>query len=163
MVRYLDDSARLNSLLAEIKKSEPVLMLLKKNQCFNCHSVKSKLAGPSFESIIGRYRSNPSNLSYLANKIVQGSKGVWGDSQQMPSHPDIKEGEAKAIAQWIDRNASEPGFDYLPGLEGTLRLPAPFQKNNKGVYVLLASYTDHGIDGKNGKTANQVLVLHPLR
>lgn len=161
MVRYLSDSARLKIFLMENAKDRPVLTLLTSNHCFNCHSIKNKLAGPSFESISAKYGAGSSSISYLADKIRQGSKGVWGDSQQMPSHPNISETEAQTIVRWLLRNASDPGFDYIPGLEGTIRFPANPGKSGKGIYVLQANYTDHGINGRDSKNAAQVLVLKP--
>lgn len=147
-VVYLADSSLANAFLSK-KKTLPDpngLALIKSSGCFNCHSVKGKLIGPSFEAISKRYAAK-TPIDMLANKVIKGSRSVWG-TIEMPPHPDLEKNNAAEIIRWIIRNGADPNIDYLPGLEGAFHTrQKPAINSGKGVYLLTASYTDHGIAG----------------
>ncbi len=146
-ITYLPDSAKVKTYLAAAAKDPepPGLSLIKTSTCFNCHSVKNKLIGPSFEAIAKKYPNNAKSIAMLANKVIKGSASVWG-TEKMPPHPDIEKSKAIEIINWIIKNSSDPNVDYLPGIEGVFYTKAKPEKNGgKGVYILTASYTDHGL------------------
>src|SRR5258708_10225750 len=90
MVAYLPDSAHAKKYLSDRSKKNPeVLSWMSTSTCFNCHAAKAKLIGPSFELIARRYPDNSISAEALANKIITGSSGTWGDLK-MPPHPDLK-------------------------------------------------------------------------
>ena len=96
---------------------------------------------------------------YLAGKIINGSKGVWGDSQLMPSHPEITTEQGKAIAAWILKQAADPSYDLHTGLDGKFT-PAPIPSPGpKSMFVLISSYLDHGVNGLNALEGRQVVTL----
>ncbi len=146
-VSYLADSANVKSYLAnEAKNAEPVgLALMKTSSCFNCHAVKNKLIGPSFEAIAKKYSSHTNSIEMLANKVIKGSESVWG-TEKMPPHPDMEMNKASEIVRWVLKNSSDPNVDYLPGIESAFHTrPKPEKNAGKAVYILTASYTDHGL------------------
>ena len=64
----------------------------------------------------------------------------------MPPNPDLKIEQAKEIVDWILRNNSDPDQNYFAGIEGAFRTKEkPNKETGKEVYILIASYTDHGL------------------
>lgn len=68
--------------------------------CNTCHRVEEKLVGPSFRDIAKKYPMTNANVSLLADHIIKGSSGVWGETP-MSAHEAIKADAAKAIAKKI--------------------------------------------------------------
>ena len=81
----------------DAKKGE---MLISKSDCFACHKVSEKLVGPSYVEVAKKYPANAKNKEYLAEKIIKGGTGVWGDVF-MPPHPSISSEDAKAMSEYI--------------------------------------------------------------
>jgi cytochrome c len=99
----------------------------------------------------------------LTQKIMHGSKGVWGEVQ-MPSNTDLKPEEIKEVVSWILKNNNDPNTFYQAGLKGTIRIKEKSEKDTgKGVYVLTASYIDHGLAGKPSlkKRGQHTIILKP--
>lgn len=163
-VVYLPDSSKLKTYFSDDKNTErehPGLTLIKTTDCFNCHSPKNKLIGPSFEQIAKRYPHNAASIDTLAQKVIDGSSGVWGDTP-MPPHPDLKIEQTKQIIDWVFQNNSNPDIAYFPGMEGAFRTKEkPANDAGKGVYILTASYTDHGLKDKQQlrKRGHHTIVL----
>jgi cytochrome c len=131
------------------KNEEKGLSLIKKSTCFGCHAYKTRLTGPSFQEISKRYEPNESTLNNLANHILKGSFGVWGN-QQMPAHPDFTEEQCKQIAEYILETDNHPYRWVYSGLEGTFRVIDKPEIDRDGVYVLTASYTStSGVQGRH--------------
>jgi len=145
---YLPDSTKARAYINDEAKigAEPRgLTLIKTATCFNCHTVKSKLIGPSFYAITKRYSNNEDSMQMLPIKIIKGSRYKWGNVE-MPANPDMQINDAREIVRWIRKNSTNPNVDYLPGLDGVFRtIPRPSKDGGKGVYVLTATYTDHGV------------------
>ncbi len=77
-----------------------VQQLLKANACTACHGVTHKIVGPAFRDIATKYQGRADAVDYLAGKIRKGGQGVWG-SIPMPAQAQLKEAEARAMAQWL--------------------------------------------------------------
>lgn len=73
--------------------------LIEGSDCLGCHKIDEKMIGPSYKEVAAKYENTPENIEMLANKIVKGSSGVWGDIP-MPAHGFSKE-NAKFMAQYI--------------------------------------------------------------
>ena len=116
------------------------LSLMKRSTCFGCHADKTRLAGPSFEEISGKYENNSDIAAKLGQNIIDGSSGIWGD-QMMPSHPDLTIGEATQIADYILEQGGNKNRWIYPGLEGSFRTIEKPATHDHGVYLLTASYT----------------------
>jgi len=154
-VGWISDKNQLATYQSESKKFERVYPMIAANGCLNCHALRQKLAGPSFEQVTEKYSKFPGAVSMLAAKIRNGSKGVWGDSQQMPAHPAISESDAQSLVRWIFRYAPDKNFQCLPGLEGSVSVPGI----STGFFVFTALYTDHGLNGSNTTTGTSMMLL----
>jgi cytochrome c len=129
------------------------------NSCFSCHALHDKLAGPSFEQITAKYGSSEATIHALAPKILKGSKGTWGDSQTMPSHPDMPLDVAKDIVRWLLRSAADKDLQIITGPEGSVKTRSQPPTGTKGFYILIASYRDRGTDGQNQKEAAAIMSI----
>jgi cytochrome c len=73
--------------------------LLGKLGCLACHGLDSKLVGPGFKEVAGKYSARADAVTYLAGKIRSGGSGVWG---QVPMPPQtLADDDAKRIARWL--------------------------------------------------------------
>lgn len=73
--------------------------LIEGSDCLGCHKLDERLIGPSYKEVAAKYENTPENVEMLADKIIKGSSGVWGDVP-MPAHGFSKE-NAKFMAQYI--------------------------------------------------------------
>ncbi|SDF59750.1 c-type cytochrome [Epilithonimonas hungarica] len=73
--------------------------LIEGSDCLGCHKLDEKMIGPSYKEVAEKYENTPENVEMLAEKILKGSSGVWGDVP-MPAHGFSKE-NAKFMAQYI--------------------------------------------------------------
>jgi cytochrome c len=72
--------------------------LIIKNDCRNCHREREKLIGPAFSDVSRKY--NATDIDSLANKIIKGGSGHWGDAAMSP-HPTLSMDDAKEIVKFI--------------------------------------------------------------
>ena len=144
VIQYLPDSTQVKKyLLDRSKMNHQPLLWMSTSTCFTCHAAKTKLIGPSYDLVAQRYRGRLNAVDSLAKKIINGSTGTWGDLK-MPPHPDLKIEQVKEIVRWILQNNDDPNQNYIAGIEGAFRTKEKPAKESKGVYVLTASYSDHG-------------------
>lgn len=73
--------------------------LAKKSNCLVCHQQAAKAVGPSWNDIAKKYQGDAKAPAMLAQKIKNGGAGNWG-AIPMPAHPNLKDNEANALAQW---------------------------------------------------------------
>ncbi|WP_322085994.1 c-type cytochrome [Burkholderia sp. BCC1999] len=76
------------------------LTLAQRKNCMACHAVIKPLMGPSFRDIAGKYAARGDAVDYLAQSIVKGSVGVWGNVP-MPANTQLTNTEAHTLAQWV--------------------------------------------------------------
>jgi len=81
-----------------------LMPLLQKNACLACHGMDSKMVGPSFKEIAGKYKGRADAVSYLSGKIKGGGQGVWGNVP-MPAQA-LSDAESVQLAQWLARDFS---------------------------------------------------------
>ncbi|QID16876.1 c-type cytochrome [Nitrogeniibacter mangrovi] len=74
--------------------------LAKANNCFACHSIDKKVVGPAYKDVAAKFAGQPGAADMLAEKILKGSKGVWGPIP-MPPNVQVKPDDAKKLAEWI--------------------------------------------------------------
>ncbi|PZU84065.1 MAG: cytochrome C [Chryseobacterium sp.] len=79
--------------------------LVEGSDCLGCHKVDEKMIGPSYKEVAEKYENTPENVEKLAEKIIKGSSGFWGDVP-MPAHGFSKE-NAKFMAQYILSSKSQ--------------------------------------------------------
>ncbi len=74
--------------------------LIATSDCIGCHNKTQKVIGPSYVDIAAKYELNDKNLAYLADKVISGGKGVWGEIAMTP-HPTLAPDEAKEMVKYI--------------------------------------------------------------
>ncbi|MDY0975517.1 c-type cytochrome [Massilia sp. CFBP9012] len=74
--------------------------LAKAKACMACHTVASKLVGPSYKDVATKYAKDAGAEARLALKIQKGSSGTWGPIP-MPANPQVSDAEAQTLAKWI--------------------------------------------------------------
>ncbi|GAB3752828.1 PQQ-dependent sugar dehydrogenase [Spirosoma pomorum] len=137
--------------------------LMASSDCKACHQINGKSVGPAFMDVSKRYRGDAKALNRLANKVITGGGGVWGD-HAMNAHPQLSREEATDIVKYVLSLSNEQPDVRLPQ-RGTAMLAEHVGKETGGRYVLTASYTDKGNvampKAKLALTQNDVLVLRP--
>lgn len=74
--------------------------LLLRSGCSACHSPQTKMVGPSYIDISKKYLITEVNISLLAQKVIRGGSGVWGQVP-MPPHSVISRSDTKKIIKYI--------------------------------------------------------------
>lgn len=73
---------------------------VKGSDCTSCHMVERKIVGPSYADVAAKYESTEENITMLAQKVIAGGVGVWGEVP-MPAHPGLSEEDAKDMVRYI--------------------------------------------------------------
>jgi cytochrome c len=110
--------------------------------CKACHKVAEKSVGPSFTDVAIKYEKDDKATQYLAEKIIKGGSGVWGEVA-MAAHPNLKEGDAKQIVGWIRSLSGGKGVKSLP-ISGSLNASMGKPVMDRGVLTISATYSDKG-------------------
>jgi cytochrome c len=74
--------------------------LIEASDCRTCHKDDSKLIGPAYQDVAKKYESNEANIKMLAEKIIKGGQGNWGEIP-MAGHPNVSEEDASAMVEYI--------------------------------------------------------------
>lgn len=134
----------------------PGLALIERSDCKSCHNEEVKTIGPAYISIAEKYPFTESQVSSLANKVIKGGSGVWGE-QVMTAHPDLMEADAKLM------------IGYILSLDGE-EAPAPVEESplddivmesdaeNAGILLNVYTY-DEPLTGMPGFGENDVPVF----
>ncbi|HWZ13946.1 MAG TPA: c-type cytochrome [Mucilaginibacter sp.] len=80
--------------------TSPGAKLLAANDCLTCHKVDVKVIGPAYQDVAAKYPATEANIDTLANKVIRGGKGNWGDVP-MTAHPTISQSDAKDMVKYI--------------------------------------------------------------
>ena len=85
-------------------KDDPIyikgLEKVKGSDCTSCHMVERKIVGPSYADVAAKYESTEENITMLAQKVIAGGVGVWGEVP-MPAHPGLSEEDAKDMVRYV--------------------------------------------------------------
>ena len=77
------------------------LELISKSDCFTCHKVDEPLTGPTYRDVANKYASQaPAIIPQLAEKVIKGGTGVWGQVPMLP-HPTISQSDAEKMVKYI--------------------------------------------------------------
>jgi cytochrome c len=76
------------------------LNLIAKSDCFTCHKLREVLVGPPYGEVAKKYANTPENVNMLADKIVKGGQGVWGQVPMLP-HSSISKEDAVKMVKYI--------------------------------------------------------------
>lgn len=74
--------------------------LIAKNDCLTCHKDTEKLVGPAYKDVAAKYASDPNAIEGLAEKVMKGGTGVWGQVP-MAAHPNLSKEDAVALVKYI--------------------------------------------------------------
>ena len=77
------------------------LSLVAGSDCFTCHKVEDRIVGPTYREVADKYAgASQEEIANLAQKIIKGGSGVWGE-QIMTPHPQISQEDAEAMVKYI--------------------------------------------------------------
>ncbi|MDB5250553.1 MAG: glycosyl hydrolase [Segetibacter sp.] len=136
------------------------LSLMANSDCKACHQMDAKSVGPSFMAISKKYINDKNAPGYLANKIITGGSGVWGEPS-MSAHPQLSKEDATEIVKYVLSVSNKREEKALPQ-EGSVILGEHVGGGEEGRYILTASYTDKG-GAITPLTNRDVLVLRPAK
>jgi cytochrome c len=74
--------------------------LVKQNDCNTCHHRTNTLIGPSHTAVAQKYDFNQENVKLLAEKIMKGGSGVWGQIP-MAAHVGLSQEDAESMARYV--------------------------------------------------------------
>ncbi|RYY58897.1 MAG: PKD domain-containing protein, partial [Chitinophagaceae bacterium] len=143
-----------HQVMSEAMVGESIVM---NSDCKGCHKPTEKSIGPSFTMVANKYSKDKNSAKYLMDKIINGSRGVWGETA-MPGHPAMKPEEVKAAVAWITSLAEKTPAPSLPpagNLDPSLGQPV----REQGQLRLTASYTDQGGQGVKPLTGTSAIIL----
>ena len=115
--------------------------LVTHSDCIACHTMQAQSVGPAFTAIAMKYKGDGAAIDRLVQKVQDGGNGVWG-IMAMAAHPQFTKAQLKDMVGWVLSLADEAGTVH--GSSGTLTVVPKPAKDDKGIYVITASYTDKG-------------------
>lgn len=74
--------------------------LVAKSDCLTCHKISEKLIGPSYKDVANKYAGQADAVAKLADKVMKGGTGVWGDVP-MAAHPNLSKEDAEAMIKYV--------------------------------------------------------------
>jgi cytochrome c len=74
--------------------------LIQKNDCLSCHKLDQKIIGPAYNDVANKYTASPAVIDTLANKIIKGGSGNWGNIAMSP-HPNLSLTDAREMVKYI--------------------------------------------------------------
>ncbi len=74
--------------------------LIKASDCLTCHKEDVKLVGPAYADVAKKYTATESNINKLADKVIAGGAGNWGQIPMSP-HPNVSKSDAKEMVKYI--------------------------------------------------------------
>lgn len=135
--------------------------LIKNSDCMACHQIDKRSLGPGFTEIAQKYKGQDGAVAQLAQRVIKGGNGVWGD-HSMSAHPTLSEGNAadmvKYILSFTGEKVAEKAVARLP-LSGDVSPTVPGSENGKGGYVIRAAYRDQGTKGMPGLETERIIIL----
>lgn len=124
----------------------PGLALMRRTTCFACHNATDKSAGPPYAAVAAKYAADESAPAKLAEKIIAGGSGVWGELP-MPPHPQHTQEEAMQMVSWVLSLSRRQVTALPPGLSGSVPMKEPARQwgqAENSVIALTVSATDRG-------------------
>lgn len=133
--------------------------LIAGSDCKACHTVKDVSVGPSYTSVAQRYKAQAGAVDLLANKIIAGGGGNWGTTHVMAAHPQIPLEDAREMVKYILTLADPKEEQKSLAMQGRIPLKDHKKEEPRGIYSLMASYTDKGGDRVGPLTGAEMVTL----
>ena len=86
--------------IADSLKADQGLVLIEGADCLTCHKMDARVVGPSYQEVADKYTLTDENIDMLANKIINGGKGNWGEIP-MSAHVGMSKETAKQMVKYI--------------------------------------------------------------
>ncbi|MGN6546023.1 MAG: carbohydrate-binding protein, partial [Aureliella sp.] len=125
---------------ASAQDAAPGLALIRKSDCFNCHTSNRPLVGPSFVEIANKYRNQPHQLDQSVERVLKGSTGVWGKVGMLP-HGQHTPAEVRSMVEYVFSVTAASSNPTAPGFNNEI-----VTQKTDGPVRLEATYTDLGRD-----------------
>lgn len=90
----------LRGAIAQEQAASPSEVMAHGFDCFSCHAINRDVVGPAWIKIADHYHHDPAKADYLANKIIHGSVGDFGNVP-MPAHTKMNKNVALQLATYI--------------------------------------------------------------
>jgi cytochrome c len=74
--------------------------LVDASDCKTCHHATNKIVGPAHTEVAKKYEFTKANVSMLADKIIKGGQGTWGEIP-MTAHADVSKADAEKMAMYV--------------------------------------------------------------
>ncbi|MDQ6902395.1 MAG: PKD domain-containing protein, partial [Bacteroidota bacterium] len=126
--------------------------------CKGCHKVDEKSIGPAFTMVAKRYQKDPKAPAYLAQKIISGGSGKWGEVA-MAAHPNLKVDDAQQIVAWVLSLANEAKKEKSLPPNGAVNATLNKPVKSNGLLYISASYTDKGGNNIKPLSGSNAVVL----
>jgi cytochrome c len=75
-------------------------VLVDGSDCKTCHHPTNKIVGPSHTDVAKKYEFTHANVNMLAEKIIAGGSGAWGDIP-MTAHSGLSKADAEKMAMYV--------------------------------------------------------------
>jgi len=76
------------------------LELIAKSDCLTCHKVEEKAIGPAYRDVANKYANDDQTVKMLADKVIKGGSGVWGQVPMTP-HPALSPEDAQQMVRYV--------------------------------------------------------------
>ncbi|MDH4100016.1 MAG: c-type cytochrome [Nitrospirota bacterium] len=89
----------------KVSGNEAAMALAKKSGCLGCHTVETKLVGPSWKDIAARYKGDSKAKATLIEKVKKGGKGNWtkvtGGVPMPPNSPKVPDADIEKLVDYV--------------------------------------------------------------
>ncbi len=75
-------------------------VLVDGSDCKTCHHPTNKIIGPAHSEVAKKYEFTQANVTLLADKVINGGSGTWGEIA-MSAHPDLSKADAEKMAMYV--------------------------------------------------------------
>lgn len=133
-------------------------ILINKNDCKSCHMTNKRSVGPSYQEVAAKYKGKPAAVESLAQKIIKGGAGVWGD-HAMSAHPQLSVADSRAMVEYILSLAEKKAAVKSAPVKGEYAIKKADEQKEKGTYILRAAYRDKGTATMTPMIGEDVVVL----
>ncbi|MGB4772304.1 MAG: PQQ-dependent sugar dehydrogenase [Chitinophagaceae bacterium] len=133
-------------------------ILINKNDCKSCHMANKRSVGPSYQEVAVKYKGKPAAVESLAQKIIKGGAGVWGD-HAMSAHPQLSVADSRAMVEYILSLAEKKAAVKSAPVKGEYVIKKADEQKEKGTYILRAAYRDKGTATMTPMIGEDVVVL----
>lgn len=125
-------------------------VLLNESDCKACHHLELNSVGPSLNKIAAKYNSDNDMIPQLADKILNGGSGVWGNVN-MSAHPQLTKQQAMEMVKYIYTLTANPEPKRELPLNGRIPVVEPAAKpsQQKGFYKLVGNYMNRAEEFKS--------------